>query len=310
MSRVAVIGLGRMGLPICTRLLGAGHTVLAVDVHPGRRDLAVAAGALAPASAQRAAAEADVLMTVLPGAPELRALMLGPATGEGLLRHVGPDVMWIDMTSASPDLAVDLSSAAARHSVRWLGAPMGGGPEAARAGDLTFFVGGEADVLSACAPVLAPLAAPERILHLGEHPHGYLAKLVVNLLWFTQAIATGEALLLAQAGGLDLVRLQEVMMKGPAASAFIASSVPAVFDGDYRRTFGLDRCVEELASLTAMASEREVPFELSTLVTDLHRRALERFGPVDGELLGVAYLENLAGRRIRPSGSFPAEPLD
>jgi 3-hydroxyisobutyrate dehydrogenase len=64
-------------------------------------------------------------------------------------------------------------------------------------------------------------------------------------------------------------------------------------------SFGLDRCCEELANVTAQARAHDVPFELSNLVERIHRRALSRYGPVDGELLAVALLEEEAGTTLR-----------
>lgn len=296
MSRVAVVGVGRMGLPIGERLIRAGHEVCAVDVDPGRLERAAGLGARVGMTAAEAAAQAEVLLTVLPGSPELRAL------AEELIEHLPSGLIWVDLTSAAPDLGEELASRAASRGVRMIGAPLGGGVPAAQNGTLTFFAGGEAGALEVVRPVLEALARPEGVLHLGPVGAGYTAKLLVNLLWFGQALAVGEALLLGQSAGLDVARLREVFLDGPASSGFVDSYLPALFAGDYLASFGLDRVVEELESLRTLAGQKDSPFELSGLVADLHARALSRFGPVDGELMGVAYLEELAGRRIRPEG--------
>ncbi len=329
-STIAVIGVGRIGLPICRRLIGAGHTVIAVDISPARRELAAEAGAVTGPSASQACERADLVLTVLPGGPELRAEMLGgelpgaemsgaevpgadvpgpdvpgaamDGRGDenpGLLRRMPAGLTWIDLTSAGPELGQDLAEAALAAGVLALDSPVGGGVSAAEQGTLTLFVGGAADLLDRWRPVLEAIAEPDRILHLGRPGAGYLTKLLVNLLWFGQAVATGEAMLLAQAGGLDLGRLRQVLMAGPAGSSFITSYLPALFDGDYLTSFGLDRCVEELQAVRAAAQGYGLPFELSGLVADLHARALAEFGPVDGELMAVAYLEARAGRTIR-----------
>jgi 3-hydroxyisobutyrate dehydrogenase len=70
-------------------------------------------------------------------------------------------------------------------------------------------------------------------------------------------------------------------------------------DGEYLTTFSLDRCCEELEAVTTLAGELGVPHELASVVESIHLRALERYGPVDGELLGVSLLEEQAGLRIR-----------
>jgi 3-hydroxyisobutyrate dehydrogenase len=121
----------------------------------------------------------------------------------------------------------------------------------------------------------------------------------VNLLWFGQAIATAEALLLARRAGLDLDVLRHVLTSSAASSEFIRDDLSALLAGDYLTSFGLDRCCEELAAVTALGREHDVPFELSTLVERIHQRALARYGPADGELLAVALLEEQAGIRLR-----------
>ena len=84
-----------------------------------------------------------------------------------------------------------------------------------------------------------------------------------------------------------------------AASEFIARDAGRILDGDYLPAFGLDRCCEELDAVVAAARELGVPFELSSEVARAYRRALERYGAVDGELLAVALLEERAGVKLR-----------
>jgi 3-hydroxyisobutyrate dehydrogenase len=76
-----------------------------------------------------------------------------------------------------------------------------------------------------------------------------------------------------------------------------------VFQGDYLTSFGLDRICEEVEAVTALAGDYQVPWELSGLVRRTYRRALRRYGPVDGELLAVALLEEEAGHKLRPRNS-------
>ena len=139
MSDVVVVGAGRMGAPIVGRLVAAGHTVGVRDVRPAVRPAIEAAGAgwLPDQGAlHERLAGADVVVTVLPGSPELRAVMLGTAAdGDGgILRSLGAQALWIDLTSAAPDLARELADAAASHGARYVDAAIGGGPADAQAG--------------------------------------------------------------------------------------------------------------------------------------------------------------------------------
>ena len=300
--RVGFIGVGRMGLPMCANLVRAGYDVTAGDVREELQSAVAATGARWGGPGPAVAAAADVLITMLPGGPELRDLMLAP---DNLLAALPETVTWIDMTSTSPVIGRMLASAAHARRIGMLEAPVAGGVRAAVAGSLHLFVGGDAELLERHRPVLEALADPGRIIRMGGPGAGYITKHLVNLLWFGQTIATAEALLLARREDIDLELMQRALAGSAASSSFIRDDLGALFDGDYLTSFGLDRCCEELSAITALARQEGVPFELSEQVERTYQRALARYGPVDGELLPVAMLEEQAGVRLgnRPDRS-------
>ena len=291
---IGLVGLGRMGAPVCANLVRAGYRVQAGDRRPDAAEQAAAYGARWVPAPHRLAAEADVLITILPGPGEVRDLMLGAG---GVAAALRPGITWIDMTSNSPAAMTEVRDAVLRRGAQVLDAPVGGGPDAAAQGTLQFLVGGEAPVLARHRDLLEVLG--RRVLHVGGYGAGYTAKLLINLVWFGQAVATAEALLLGRAAGLDLGLLRDALADGAADSRFIRQDLPALFAGDYLRTFGLDRCYEELQTVTGLARAQHLPFPVSEAVTDVYRRALDRYGPVDGELLAVALLEEQAGLELR-----------
>ena len=293
-ATVGVIGVGRMGLPVCARLAGAGIRVVAADLEPEREQHVRAAGASWDADTERLARQAAVLITVLPGSSELVEAM-GIA-----LRTLQPGATWIDLTSAAPAAAAELVARAHRRGIECLDAPVGGGVEAAAAGALQLFVGGRREVIERHRTVLELLG---RVEHVGDHGAGYTTKLLVNLLWFGQAVAVGEALLLARRAGIDLEVLRSALGRSAAASEFMRGDLGALLGGDYLESFGIDRCCEELATVVALADELTVPFDVSAAVERTYRAALARYGPIDGELLAVALLEERAGTRLRRSSS-------
>jgi 3-hydroxyisobutyrate dehydrogenase len=293
---IGFLGTGRMGMPMCANLVRAGHAVVAHDLRPELRTRVRASGAQWAATAEQASAAADVLITMLPGPDEVAEAMVGAGGARGALRRGST---WIDMSSNASAAAEPIRLAAVDRGVDVLEAPVGGGVGAAEEGTLAFFVGGSADVLERHRGVFDALGATDRIVHVGGPGTGYTTKLLVNLLWFGQAVATAEALLLGRKVGIDLDVLRVALSGSAATSRFIQSDLDALFAGDYLAAFGLDRCCEELANVTAQAREHAVPFELSNLVERVHRRALSRYGPVDGELLAVALLEEEAGTTLR-----------
>ncbi|MBM9510414.1 NAD(P)-dependent oxidoreductase [Actinacidiphila acididurans] len=296
MLSIGLIGLGRMGAPIAGRLVAAGHRVTVHDVLAGRAAEAGARGAGWSGTAAGVAAGADLLLTVLPGAAEVEAAM-----SDAVLDALPEGAAWIDLSSNSPAAAAPIRRRAVARGIEVLEAPMGGGPADAEAGQLRLYVGGDADVLARYRPVLDVLAPPERIAHVGGEGAGYTVKLLVNALWFGQAVATAEALLLGQRAGVDPGLFREVLAAGPAAGEFIRRDLPALFAGDYLASFGLDRIHDQLATVVEMARAHGTPYETAEAVRRIHQQALERFGPADGELLAVALLEERAGTRLRPA---------
>lgn len=290
---VGVVGVGRIGAPLVARLVAGGHDVLATDVRPARRQFAEEAGARWAPDVSEVAAVSDILVTALPGSPELRELALG--TGR-LIERMRSGAIWVDVTSASIELGRECALKALERGIGYLDAPIGGGVAAMRDASVTLYVGGRRETLEAAAPVLDSFAGT--VHHVGENGAGYLTKLLINLLWFSQAAVTTEALLLAQHHGITPNVMQTVLRDSAGDSAFAARHLPALLEGDYLRDFGLDRCVEELESVERTAESAGTPHPLTAVVAELHREALRHFGPVAGELMGPAWLELQAGMRL------------
>jgi NADP-dependent 3-hydroxyisobutyrate dehydrogenase-like protein len=96
---------------------------------------------------------------------------------------------------------------------------------------------------------------------------------------------------LSRLAGLDLDVLRRALGDSAASSALIRRDLDALLDGEYLASFELDRCCEELAGVTGLAREYQVPHELSAVAERIYHHALSRYGPVGGELLAVALLE-------------------
>ncbi|MFB9302740.1 NAD(P)-dependent oxidoreductase [Kibdelosporangium philippinense] len=290
MASVGVVGVGRIGAPLVARLVAAGHDVVATDIRPECRALVEESGAQWAPDATKVTAK--VVFTVMPGNQELHDL-----AGD-LLSHMDEGSVWIDLTSASLELGEECARAARENGVAYLDAPIGGGVAAMQEGTVTLYVGGDPAVLEANTPVLTSFA--KAVHHAGASGMGYLTKLLINLLWFGHATLTTEVLLLAQRHGQSPDRMRHLLRGSAGDSAYVQHHLPALLQGDYLRDFGLDRCVEELDSIERTASQARTPHPLTSVIAELHRAALDRYGPVDGELMASALLEEQAQLFLRP----------
>jgi 3-hydroxyisobutyrate dehydrogenase len=284
-ARVGVIGLGRMGLPICARLVERGFDVVGADLDPARVDLVP--GAVPASDAAAVGARADIVVTVLPGPSEVAAVC------DALTGTMPPGSLWMDCSTASPAVVGSIAGAAAERGVGVVDAPLGGSPAAARDGRLLSFIGGTAEDVSRARAVLDAFA--ERVVHVGPHGAGYAVKLLANSLWFGQAVAVAETLTIAGRAGLDPELVRTALASSAASSRFLSEDAPALLRGEEMPWFALARCAEQLHSLAAFADELSVPAEVLEAVGSVYDGALQRYGDVDGELLGARFAAERGG---------------
>lgn len=288
---IGVVGLGRMGAPIARRLLER-YSVSISDIDMARRD-DVPAGTWADSTRQLATAS-DVFITILPGPVELRACMAEalPSLRRGAL--------WLDLTSGDPVVTRELAADASHRGVQTVSAPMGGSVREATAGELIFYASGADDAVQRAWPILETVARADGLRRAGTRAEdGQVVKLLANALWFANAVLASEAMLVGQGLGIAVDDLHGLLRESAGGSRFLDEHLHALLGGDYLESFGIDRVVEELDTVGSMSRAAGVTTPMLDSSAQLHRVALDRFGPVLGELLAVKLLETDAGRQLR-----------
>ena len=210
MTRTAgVIGLGNMGQGIAKNIATAGHTLLVWDISEDARKRHADRGRVATPAEM--AAEADVIIFVVPGSAQIEQMLpdMLPVAKPGL-------VLW-DFTTSDPVYTQRLAEQAAESGVPYMDAGMtGGGAKGADEGTMTLMIGGSRDVLERCRPVLEACAG--ELIHLGPSGAGHTMKVVHNLITHTNFLACSEAGKLAEAAGIDLADMIKVFNAGNARS--------------------------------------------------------------------------------------------
>ena len=284
-----------MGTPMATGILSSGFPVNAYDVDEGVVEEFARKGATPARSPAEAAEEADVLITMLPGPPQIEAAMLGT---EGALATMRPGSAWVDMSSSNITTARRVIDAAGSNRFAMLDAPVTGGVMGAQEGTLQIFVGGEKEVFERHLPVLKAMGDSDRIFHVGGRGAGYAVKLCLNLLFFIHVAASAEVLTLGTKAGVDLDVLHRLLVESGASSRFLERNMLSVFEGDYREYFRLALACKDLSLAVELGRENGVPLEISALVEQIHRRALAQYGD-GGQLLAVKLLEDLTQISLR-----------
>jgi 3-hydroxyisobutyrate dehydrogenase len=295
--KVAFIGLGHMGGPMSRRLAEAGGDLTVFDVDAARAAPALERGARLAGSAAEAASGADVLITMLPTPAAVEDVMLGAG---GALDALPDGALWVDMSTSSPSVADRVRARGAERGVRVVDAPVAGMATGAAAGTLEIFVGGDAGDVERARPILEHLGDPERIFHVGGHGTGYVVKLMLNLLWFDQLVATAEVLTIGTRAGVDLEVLHRALVEGPTSSRLLARDMlPLLKEGEYEEGFTLALAGKDLRLAIDLAREAGVPAEVSAVVEQLFARARAAFGADAGEMTPVRLYEETAGILLR-----------
>jgi 3-hydroxyisobutyrate dehydrogenase len=204
MSAVAFIGVGNMGGPMARNLLKAGHKVTAFDLSAAVLDPVINAGGEKAASANEAAENADIVITMLPAGQHVRSVYLD----KGILGAARKDALLIDCSTVDMDSARAVHSAAENAGFDFLDAPVSGGVGGAEGGTLTFMCGGSDKAFELAKPVLEKMG--KKIVLAGGAGAGQAAKICNNMLLAISMIGTCEAFVLAEKLGLDPQKLFDI----------------------------------------------------------------------------------------------------
>ena len=218
---VGFIGLGTMGAPMARNVMKKGHRLVVHDTQGAAVQSLVDAGAHAATTPREVAASCDVVITMLPDAPDVERVALG---ADGIVEGIRSGSVYIDMSTIDPATTRKVGAAIAAKSASMIDSPVGKTADAAVSGTLTLMVGGPADVVARVRPVLDCMGTD--FFHCGELGAGQTIKLINNLLATCIAEATFEALVTGRKAGLSLETMVSVFKTTMAWSSQLAIAMP------------------------------------------------------------------------------------
>ncbi|VXB28319.1 NAD-dependent L-serine dehydrogenase [Burkholderia sp. 8Y] len=271
--RIGFIGLGHMGGPMAANLLKAGHAVTAFDLSPPALDAAKAAGATLAGSPRVASEGAEVVITMLPAAPHVKAVYLND---DGVLAGVGAGVPLIDSSTIDPATAKLIGEAAAAHGNPFADAPVSGGVVGAQAGTLTFMVGADEALFETLRPVLSSLG--KNMVRCGETGTGQIAKICNNLLLGISMIGVAEAMKLGETLGIDPAKLASIIntSTGRCWSSDTCNPYPGIVETapasrEYSGGFGADLMLKDLGLAVDAARGAKQPVFMGAIAQQLYQ---------------------------------------
>ena len=247
---VAFIGTGVMGRSMAGHLLAAGHPVHVFNRTREKAASLLEAGAHWHDSAGSAAAEAQIVITMLGFPRDVEETYLAPG---GILERAQRGALLVDMTTSSPLLARRISAAAAERGLEALDAPVSGGDVGAREARLVIMAGGEEAAFERARPVLSLMGA--NISHLGPAGAGQHCKMANQIAVAVGMIAWTEALAYARSAGLDPQRVLASISGGAAGSWSMTNLAPRALAGNFAPGFYVKHIRKDIGIAIASAAE-------------------------------------------------------
>lgn len=220
------IGLGAMGELIVPRLMAAGHTVTGWNRSKDKAAKLIDAGMRWAATPRDVAAQSEIVFSIVTDSKAVKAVALGP---DGIVTGLKKGGIYIDMSTIEPDASREVAAEFAKAGSTMLDGPLSGSPVTVKAGNASVMIGGDEAAFERAKPVL--LAIGPKVMRIGGNGMACQTKIAVNLLLMVEVIAFGEAVALAEKGGVERDAVVNAILNSVAASPVLGYRGPFVLEG-------------------------------------------------------------------------------
>jgi len=270
-TSIGWIGTGVMGQSMAGHLLTAGYSLAIYNRSPEKTKSLVERGAKLAASPQEVAAQSDVVLTIVGYPSDVRQVILGGTSTPGVidgLRSRGGGGIVVDMTTSQPSLAVELADQLAESGIASVDAPVSGGDIGAKNATLSIMAGGPRAAFDAVLPLFECMG--KTIVYQGGPGAGQHTKMVNQTLVAANMIGVCEALLYAEAAGLDATSMLKSVSSGAATNWALINLAPKIIDGDFAPGFYVEHFIKDMRIALEEASRMQIAMPGLSLVSQLY----------------------------------------
>lgn len=286
--KIGLIGLGIMGKPMAKNLLKAGYDLTVFDLNQAAVDEVVQAGAKKAASGADLACDVDVVMTMLPNSPNVKAAVLSPG---GVKDAARPGTIFVDMSSINPIASREIAKELAEKGIEMLDAPVSGGEPKAIDGTLSFMVGGKEEAFNKIKPILEKMGSS--VVLCGDIGAGNVTKLCNQVVVACNIAGLVEALMLGQKAGVNPEVIYQAIRGGLAGSTVMDAKAPMMIARNFKPGFRIDLHIKDLNNVMDAAQAVDSPTPLSAQVLEMMKN-LHCYGEGGLDHSGLArYYERL-----------------
>lgn len=271
LDEIGWIGVGKMGNPMATRLIEAGHRLTISDPVAENRASLVARGAQVATTAGEVAARCGLIFITIPNDAVLADLIDETEDRSGFVAQIASGSVVVEMSTVSPQLSERVARILARRGVGYLRCPISGSTTLARAGKLTALASGDLAAWEAASPLLVVLAV--RKFYLGAGEEARYMKLVLNTLVGATSSILGEALVLGERGGLTPAQMMAVISESAVASPLIAYKTDMIAQMDFSPAFSVTQMIKDFTLITEAGRDKQVPMFVANMILQQYTAA-------------------------------------
>jgi 2-hydroxy-3-oxopropionate reductase len=291
--KVGFVGLGIMGKPMAKNLVKGGFDLVVSDLVKPAVDELVAMGATAAASAKELAEQCDIIVTMLPNSPHVKAVVMGP---NGVLEGAKKGTLLVDMSSIAPVASQEIAKACNEKGVEMIDAPVSGGDVGATNGTLAIMVGGSKANVDRALPVLEKMGS--KITHCGEVGAGNITKLANQVIVGVNLIGVCEALALAKKAGANAETVFDAIKEGAAGSFIMNLKGRQILDGNINPGFRLELHMKDLQNALDTGHTIGAPMPITSVIMELMHVVKAEYGGAIDNCGVVKYYEKIIGCSI------------
>ncbi len=291
--KVGFIGLGIMGKPMAKNLIKAGYELTVFDFNESAVKELVAVGATQGESGKDVGVASDVIITMLPNSPHVKAAILEK---DGVIEGVKKGAIVIDMSSIAPLASREMSEALEKKGVEMLDAPVSGGEPKAIDGTLAVMVGGKKAVFEQCYNLLMVMAGS--VVYVGAIGAGNTAKLCNQVVVALNIAAVSEAMVLAKKAGADPELVYQAIRGGLAGSTVMDAKAPMMMDRNFAPGFRIDLHIKDMGNVMETSHAVGAPLPLASSVMEIMQAIKQDGCGVEDHASIVKYYEKIANIEV------------
>lgn len=289
-TKVAWVGLGKLGLPMATRIAAAGYPVQGFDLSAERMALAEQVGITANDDLASAVEGCRLVFVSIPDDRALLGLTL--ESGQLLAKLASGSVM-IETSTVSIEASARVAAAAEERGIAYLRSPVSGNPVAAESGTLSAMVSGPREALEEAVPVMSTFTKAQ--YWLGDEEQARYAKLAINLMIAVSAGMMGEALAMARKGNIGWEAMLDLMADSAVGSPMVKYKTQPLKDRDFTSTFSAAQMAKDLDLILGCAHGDGVAVPLAAQMREAYSSLIGTGHGEDDYIATIHHTERLSG---------------